>query len=84
MAPTATACGSSICTSARNFNPEVGYVRRVDFDRRFASARFSPRPKSGIVRKYTWEASLEYFENGAGALESRNQSGRFNDGAREQ
>jgi hypothetical protein len=61
-----------------NFNPEVGYVRRVDFDRRFASARFSPRPKSGIVRKYTWEASLEYFENGAGAVESRNQSGRVN------
>jgi hypothetical protein len=61
-----------------NFNPEVGFVRRVDFDRRFASARFSPRPKSGIVRKYTWEATLEYFENGAGALESRSQSGRFN------
>ena len=27
-----------------NFNPEVGFLRREDFRRNFASARFSPRP----------------------------------------
>ena len=41
--------------------------------------RFSPRPRaSTLVRKYSYEASLEYLENGAGLLESRQQTGRFN------
>ena len=63
----------------RDFNPEVGFLRRTDFTRSFASARFSPRPKSmRAVRKFTYEGSLEYFENGAGAVESRQQTGRFN------
>ena len=59
-----------------NFNPEVGFLRRDNFKRSFASARFSPRPRnSRLVRKYTSEASLEYVENGAGFLESRQQTG---------
>jgi hypothetical protein len=62
-----------------DFNPEVGFLRRDDINRSFASARFSPRPKaSSRVRKYSYEASLEYLENGAGALESRQQTGSFN------
>ena len=61
------------------FNPEVGFLRRTDFTRSFASARFSPRPTSmRAVRKFTYVASLEYFENGAGDVESRQQTGRFN------
>jgi hypothetical protein len=61
------------------FNPEVGFLRRTDFTRSFGSARFSPRPAAvRAIRKYTYEASLEYFENGAGAVESRQQNGRFN------
>ncbi len=28
-----------------NFNPEVGFTRRRNFDRTFAQARFSPRPR---------------------------------------
>jgi hypothetical protein len=61
-----------------NFNPEVGFIRRDNFRRSFASARFSPRPRaSRLVRKYTNEASLEYVENGAGFLESRQQTARF-------
>ena len=63
----------------KNFNPEVGFLRRSDFKRSFGSLRFSPRPKnSKLIRKYTFEGSLEHFENGAGQLESRNQQGRFN------
>jgi hypothetical protein len=63
----------------RAFNPEVGFLRRTDFERSFASARFSPRPKaSRLVRKYTSQASYEYYENGAGAVESRQATGRFN------
>jgi hypothetical protein len=61
------------------FNPEVGFLRRTDFTRSFASARFSPRPaRVRAVRKFSFEGSLEYFENGAGEVESRTQTGRFN------
>ena len=69
------------------FNPEVGFVRRDDIRRSFASLRFSPRPARdhrgssawiNHVRKFTWEASLEYILNGAGSLETRQQTGRFN------
>ena len=62
-----------------NFNPEVGFVRRRDFRRTFLSARFSPRPTNiKFVRKFTWEGSLDYVLNGAGQLETRDQTGRFN------
>ncbi len=61
-----------------HFNPEVGLVRRDDFKRSFASLRFSPRPRSiAAVRKFTGEGSVEYFENGAGAVETRMDTGHF-------
>jgi len=61
------------------FNPEVGFLRRTDFTRSYSQARFSPRPRqSAIVRKYTYQVSIEYYENGAGDVESRQQTGRFN------
>jgi hypothetical protein len=61
------------------FTPEVGFLRRDDMKRSFALARFSPRPVSHpSVRKLTWEGTLEYVVNGAGLLESRQQSARFN------
>jgi hypothetical protein len=38
------------------FNPEVGFLRRGDFRRNLASARFSPRPRnSRVVRRWIWE-----------------------------
>ena len=61
-----------------NFNPEIGFVRRDDFKRSYAQLRFSPRPRNlRGVRKLTYEGSLDYIENGAGLLETRQQSGRF-------
>jgi hypothetical protein len=61
------------------YNPEVGFLRRSDFTRSFGSARFSPRPANmRAVRKFTYEANFEYYENGAGAVESRQSQGRFN------
>ncbi len=61
-----------------NFNPEVGFLRRDDFRRTFASARFSPRPASiRAVRQFTLEASLDYIENGAGQVETRLAQVRF-------
>jgi len=62
-----------------HFNPEVGFVARDDFRRSYATARFSPRPKSiAAVRKFTWQADIDYFENGAGEVETRTETGRFN------
>ena len=61
------------------FNPEMGFIRRTDFRKSSASARFSPRPASiEAIRKLTWNVSLDYFEDGAGRMESRIQEGRFN------
>ena len=61
-----------------HFNPEVGFVRRDDFKRTFLSTRFSPRPASiRRVRQFTWQGSLEYIVNGAGSVESRQQTGLF-------
>jgi hypothetical protein len=61
-----------------NFNPEVGFVHRSDFNRTLTSARFSPRPKSiKQVRQFTWQVSEAYFLNGAGSVESKQQTGLF-------
>lgn len=69
---------TSILKVGNHFNPEVGFLRRTDFTRSFASGRFSPRPRNmRAVRKFTFEGSLEYFENGAGQVESRQQTGQF-------
>lgn len=61
------------------FNPEVGFLRRSDFTRSYAQARFSPRPRgSKRVRKYTSQLSYEYYTNGAGDVESKQATGSFN------
>ena len=51
-----------------NFDPQVGFKRRSDFTRSFASARFSPRPTAYIpsVRKFTWTASEQYVRDWIG------------------
>jgi hypothetical protein len=62
-----------------NFNPEMGFVRRDNFKRSFAQARFSPRPRVRFkgIRQFTYLANVDYIENGAGQLESRIQNERF-------
>ena len=61
-----------------NFNPEIGFLRRDDFRRTFVQAQFSPRPSSiAVVRQFTWGGSLDYFENGAGQVESRIERASF-------
>jgi Domain of unknown function (DUF5916) len=64
----------------REFNPEVGFLRREDFRRTFALARFSPRPSAAFfkaVRKFNYEASLDYITNPEGDLETREAQGTF-------
>jgi len=62
----------------RNFNPEVGFTRRIGFDRTFGELRFSPRPtRLTSVRKFTYSGSGEYFTNGAGRVDTRIWLGHF-------
>ncbi len=62
----------------RNFNPEVGFMRREDFRRSYVYGQFSPRPR-GIeaVRQFTWGAGLDYIENSAGQVETRILQAQF-------
>jgi hypothetical protein len=65
-------------TIGDSFNPEVGFVKRLDMFRNFAQARFSPRPAGpSAIRKYVYQASVDYIENGAGRLETRTTTGEF-------
>jgi hypothetical protein len=62
----------------RNFDPQVGFRRRSDIARSFGQVRFSPRPtRIPNVRKFTYTASGEYVENGAGSVDARTWSGQF-------
>ena len=57
-----------------NFNPEVGFLRRTDFRRTFVEFRYTPRPRSiSAVRRFVFIPSLDYFNDGAGLLETRLQ-----------
>ena len=56
-----------------NFDPQVGFVRRTDFRRSAAEARFTPRPKRrNRVRKYTFLGSIDYVTN-ASATQVQNK-----------
>jgi hypothetical protein len=61
-----------------SFNPEVGFLRRNDIRRTFAQAQFRPRPRSTVVRQYTFGASLDYVERSStGQVESGVAQARF-------
>jgi hypothetical protein len=60
------------------FNPEVGFVRRPDIRRTLGEFRFSPRPRAmPSVRRFVWVAGVDYFEDGSGRIDTRDQSGEF-------
>lgn len=55
-----------------NFNPEVGFMRRRNFRRSYAQARFSPRTENQpLVRKWTYQAQLDYITDNDNRLASR-------------
>jgi hypothetical protein len=61
------------------FNPEVGFLRRRNFNRSFGELRYSPRPKRMGIRQITTTAGVEYIEGGtSGLMESRQQTARVN------
>ncbi len=58
----------------RNFNPEVGFLRRADFTERLLQARVSRRPKSPrAIRKLNYEGAVDFITNGAGRIENRQE-----------
>jgi hypothetical protein len=62
----------------QNFIPDTGFVRRTDMRRTFGEVRFSPRvPRVDAIRKLVWSAAVDYIENGAGVLETREQEAVF-------
>ena len=59
-----------------SFNPEVGFVKRLDMFRHYALARFSPRPGGNTpIRKYFFQATMDHTDNGTGRLETRLATG---------
>jgi hypothetical protein len=66
--------------AGKNFNPEMGYIRRPEgFRRTIGKFEFSPRPKNiPAVRKLYYAANVEYFTDPSGKkLQSRDQQGLF-------
>jgi hypothetical protein len=60
------------------FSPEIGFVRRTDIRRNFGLARFSPRPTAiPHVRKFTWQATLNYVTDNDDRLETREAAALF-------
>ena len=61
-----------------DFNPEVGFLRREDFERSFGFFRFSPRPGSiAAVRKVSLQGQFDYITDRAGVVETRQAQGQF-------
>jgi hypothetical protein len=61
-----------------NFNPEVGLIRRENFRRNFAQARYSPRTANNrVVRRWTYQGNFEYITDNQNRLESRDLTGEY-------
>ena len=61
-----------------DFNPEVGFLRREDFEQSLGEFRFSPRlPSSRVIRKLSWEGTIDYITDRADVLETRQAQGSF-------
>ena len=55
-----------------NFNPEIGFLRRRGFRRNYVQLLFTPRPAAmPLIRKFRYEASVDYITSLDGRLESR-------------
>ena len=67
----------------KNFNPEMGFLRRTNFRTAALTARFSPRPKRGGThfkpfRKFYYTFIGDYTTDDQGNLQSRGLSAGFN------
>ena len=61
-----------------DFNPEIGFLRRTDVRKSAGELRYSPRPRSiAAIRKFVFEGQADYYENGAGQVETRQFQAKF-------
>jgi hypothetical protein len=57
-----------------NFNPEVGFLRRGNIRQYSGDAAWRPQlERSQTIRNLDFGASLDYFENGSGVIETRTE-----------
>ena len=61
----------------KNFNPEVGFLRRQDFTCSFLAAHYRPRPAIDAIRQFTFGGTLDYIEHGRRDLETRGIGDKF-------
>jgi len=54
-----------------NYNPEVGFIDRVDLVTNFADVNISPRPKSGPIRELNFEAFVMRQPDTHGVLQTQ-------------
>src|SRR3989441_3459818 len=55
----------------KNFNPEIGFVPRLDQRTTTANFQIKPRPKHGPVRQFQFSSRFDYTDNHRHILESR-------------
>jgi hypothetical protein len=61
----------------RHFNPEMGWLPRRDMKKSAVQIRCEPRPGIKGVRQLFFRSSVDYIDNQAGQLETRNQDFTF-------
>jgi hypothetical protein len=62
----------------KNFNPEVGFLRRADMRKNYGQLRFSPSPKRfKRIRKFSSIGQFTYIEESSGRLSTRMTDGEF-------
>jgi len=59
------------------FDPGVGFVRRRDSRDSTGELRFSPRPRSDLIRQFDFKVSLDYLTNRQNVLETRARVASF-------
>ncbi len=69
--------GATYLDIQERFNATMGFIRRTDIRNMAVSAGWSPRPSWPGVRQLQSRAVVEYFENHAGRVESRNYRMNF-------
>jgi len=66
--------GGQYLDVGEHFNPEMGFVPRLDVRAGNARTAWTPRPKFGRIRQMIVAASSNHYENHAGVIDSRQQA----------
>jgi hypothetical protein len=62
----------------KDFDPQIGFLRRQAFRRNYGQLRFSPRTATSTrIRKHSLEAEFDYVTDNGGTLETRELKGIY-------